>query len=157
VARNDYAINAGHQSIDHGGSENKQGPPPPEGATDGLAGRAYVVKIKNITDGLSKTYLVGEKYVNPDHYADGLDLGDNENAYIGSDRDVFRHSFPPCRDRAGLDCSYSFGSSHASAFFMAFCDGSVRPSLYDIDLAAHERLVDRSDATPLDASGTSSF
>ena len=151
-ARNDYAINAGDHSIDYGGPGGRNDPPSPEAATVGIAGRSWVVKLKQITDGLSKTYLVGEKYVNPDHYSDGLDLGDNENMYIGSDRDVFRHSFQPCRDRPGLDCSYSFGGAHTTAFQVVFCDGSVHGIGYSIDVITHERLVDRQDGNALDLS-----
>src|SRR5690606_17517728 len=98
-ARNDYAINAGDTQIDFAGPSNMNGSPSPKAITNGVAGRSWVVKLNEITDGLSKTYLLGEKYVNPDNYTNGQDLGDNENAYIGSDRDVFRHSFTPCRDR----------------------------------------------------------
>jgi prepilin-type N-terminal cleavage/methylation domain-containing protein len=145
VARNDYAVNAGHLRIDHAGPASRDGPRPPVAITAGVAGRAWVVDVQKITDGLSKTYLVAEKYVNPDNYLNGQDLGDNENTYIGSDRDVFRHSFQPCRDRPGLDCSYSFGSAHSSGFQAVFCDGAVRMVDFSVDVAVHERLVDRSD------------
>jgi prepilin-type N-terminal cleavage/methylation domain-containing protein len=151
VARSDYAINAGHGSIDHGGSSD-QNAPPPTAETAGVAGRVRVYKLKDLVDGTTNTYLLGEKFINPDHYTDGLDLGDNENVYIGSDRDVLRHSFRPCQDRPGLDCSYSFGSAHASFFQMAFCDGSVHQIGFNIDPLAHEALVDRSDGQVFDRS-----
>ena len=126
------------------------GPPPPEAATDGIAGRVWVVELQEIPDGLSKTYFVGEKYVNPDNYLNGADLGDNENMYVGSDRDVFRHSFQPCRDRAGLDCSYSFGAAHSAGFQVVLCDGSVHLVSYGIESLTHERMVDRRDGLPVD-------
>ena len=31
-----------------------------------------VVKLAAITDGLSKTYLVGERYINPDDYSNWI-------------------------------------------------------------------------------------
>jgi prepilin-type N-terminal cleavage/methylation domain-containing protein len=145
VARNDYAANAGDLQIDHPGVNNRNGPPPPAAQTVGMVGRAWVVTKKHVTDGLSKTYFAAEKYVNPDNYLNGLDLGDNENMYIGSDRDVFRHSFQPCLDQRGLDCSYSFGSAHPFGFHAVMCDGSVHPIAFDIHLKTHERLVDRRD------------
>jgi hypothetical protein len=151
AARNDYAANAGDLQIDHGGPSNRNGPPPPEAKTVGIVGRAWVVDIKKISDGLSKTYFVAEKYVNPDNYLNGQDLGDNENMFIGSDRDVFRHSFQPCRDRPGLDCSYSFGSAHSNGFQAVMCDGSVHMVGFDIDLTTHERLVDRRDGRAVDS------
>jgi prepilin-type N-terminal cleavage/methylation domain-containing protein len=149
-ARNDYAMNAGTAIIDAAGPSNINGPPPSPAVTNGLTGQAYVVRIAEITDGTSSTYLLGEKYMNPDHYADAQDLGDNENAYIGSDRDVLRHDFRPMQDTPGLDYSYSFGSAHGAAFHMAFCDGSVRGISYQIDLTIHTRLIDRADGHPID-------
>jgi hypothetical protein len=110
-----------------------------------------VVIGKQVKDGMSKTIFAAEKYVNPDNYLNGLDLGDNENMYIGSDRDVFRHSFQPCQDRRGLDCSYSFGSAHSFGFHAVMCDGSVQAINYEIDLATLERLVDRRDGRPVEA------
>jgi prepilin-type N-terminal cleavage/methylation domain-containing protein/prepilin-type processing-associated H-X9-DG protein len=150
TGRTDYGINAGDGSIDFGGPASMDGPPSPEAKTVGVAGRSWVCELQEITDGLSKTYLIGEKYVNPDHYRNSNDLGDNENAYIGSDRDVFRHSFAPCRDRPGLDCSYSFGSPHSNVFQMVFCDGSVRPMPFDVELQVHELLIDRHDNQVMD-------
>ncbi|MFO0914918.1 MAG: DUF1559 domain-containing protein [Pirellulales bacterium] len=149
-ARNDYAINAGNQQIDYGGPSSMKGPASPVAKTAGVVGRSWVVELKLITDGLSKTYLIAEKYVNPDNYTNAQDLGDNENAFIGSDRDVFRHSFAPCRDRPGLDCSYSFGGPHVTMFQAAFCDGSVHPIGYNVDLKAHQRMVTRNDGNPID-------
>jgi prepilin-type N-terminal cleavage/methylation domain-containing protein len=149
-ARNDYAMNAGTQQIDDAGPSDINGPPPSPGVTNGLTGRAYVVRMAEIADGTSNVYLLGEKYVNPDHYVDAQDLGDNENAYVGSDRDVLRHHYQPMQDTPGLDYSYSFGSAHSAAFHMAFCDGSVRTILYQIDLTTHQRLIERADGHPVD-------
>jgi prepilin-type processing-associated H-X9-DG protein len=153
AARNDFAINGGTGSIDHGGNSDPNGPPPPAAVTAGIAGRAWVVRRASISDGLSQTYLVGEKYVSPDHYSDAQDLGDNENAYTGSDRDTLRTSAAPRRDTAGIDQSYSFGGPHPAGFHMAFCDGSVRGMRYSIDLPTHERLMKRADGSTVDVGG----
>jgi prepilin-type processing-associated H-X9-DG protein len=72
-------------------------------------------------------------------------MGDNENAYIGSDRDTLRTANTPLRDRNGFDASYSFGSVHNSGFNMALCDGSVRQVSYSVDLTLHRRMVTRAD------------
>lgn len=145
VARNDYAISAGTKIIDDGGPSDKHGPPPAETPTDGVAGRGWVCRWSDISDGTTNTYLVGEKYVNPDHYQTGQDLGDNENAYTGSDRDTLRNHYQPRQDRNGLDNSYAFGASHSSGFNMALCDGSVRLMRYEIDLTLHQYLCRRND------------
>ncbi len=150
-ARNDYAMNAGTTIIDAAGPSDINGPPPTAAVTNGLTGQAYVVRMAEIADGTSNVYLLGEKSVNPDHYADGQDLGDNENAYVGSDRDVLRHHYRPIQDTPGLDYSYSFGSAHSGIFHMAFCDGSVCTISYRIDLTIHERLIDRADGHSVDA------
>ena len=36
------------------------------------------IKMADISDGTSNTYLVGEKYLDPDYYETGQDDGDNE-------------------------------------------------------------------------------
>jgi prepilin-type N-terminal cleavage/methylation domain-containing protein/prepilin-type processing-associated H-X9-DG protein len=153
VAKTDYAINGGTGSIDYGGNSDKN-TPPPMAVTDGIAGRAWVVKRARISDGLSNTYLLGEKWVNPDFYqtTDG-DWGDNELAYIGSDRDTLRTANPPYRDRRGIDYTYSFGSAHSSGFNMALCDGSVRPISYAVDITLHQRMVKRADGQVVNQSG----
>jgi prepilin-type processing-associated H-X9-DG protein len=43
----------------------------------GVIYRHHNVKMCDIKDGASSTYLAGEKYVNPDHYLDGQDIADN--------------------------------------------------------------------------------
>src|SRR5690606_15261302 len=80
ATRNDYAINGGTIKMDRDGSNNKKAPPQPL-LSDGVAGSAALILLADVRDGTSNTYLVGEKYVMPDHYEDAGDLGDNENAY----------------------------------------------------------------------------
>lgn len=144
VARTDYAMNAGTVVMDHGGSSDPN-TPPARADSDGLAGRVVWYQMREVSDGLSNTYLFGEKYVNPDHYMTAQDLGDNENAYIGSDRDTLRNHFAPTRDRKGYDNSYAFGSAHPSGFMMVYCDGSVRHVTFNIDQVMHQALLLRAD------------
>ncbi len=123
------------------------------------------VTLADITDGTTNTYLIGEKYLNPDCYATGTDGGDNESAMIGDDIDVIRWTalsgidpqtgiivspYPPLQDSPGVTYVNGFGSAHANGFQMAFCDGSVQMLNYSIDPQIHGRLGNRKDGLPVD-------
>ncbi len=121
---------------------------------NGVIYPASDVGFRQITDGTSNTYLVGEKYLNSDHYRDAKDGGDNENMYIGDNGDINRWSGPKYgvfQDRPGLLTWHLFGSAHSAGLNMAFCDGSVRLIPYGIDLEIHGRLGNRKDGLPVDA------
>ena len=77
-------------------------------------------KLTDILDGTSKTYLAGEKFINPDWIRTGDDLGDDQGPFIADERDTVRwgswgtgtaYYLPPMRDRTGLDGSWNFGSA----------------------------------------------
>jgi prepilin-type processing-associated H-X9-DG protein len=122
------------------------------------------VSLAAIEDGTSRTYLVGEKSLDPLHYLDGLSLGDNESMYSGYCTDL--HRFAGTLDRTNpfvppiIDGNEQidppgfvrFGSAHSSGFYMAFCDGSVRCIDYGIDPEVHLRSGHRKDGgRPLSA------
>lgn len=123
--------------------------PPLDGQT-GINYQGAEIGFKDITDGSSNTYAVGEKYLNPLYYeSDGTnDGGDNHSIYQGFDWDVNRWTSvndPPLQDRLGQESYGSFGSAHPGGFNMVYCDGSVRNISYDIDLDTHRRGSRRSD------------
>lgn len=104
------------------------------------------VKVKDIRDGTSHTYLVGEKYVDPLHYRDGLTYDEDSPLFAGCDWDWHRWGFAvPSQDRKRFPNTEIFGSAHPSSFNMSFADGSVRSILYDIELATHQMLSNRED------------
>jgi prepilin-type N-terminal cleavage/methylation domain-containing protein len=165
-ARGDYTMNGGEQFIGVGG-----GPPDiPTGMTSSYSwpsnAQFYGVSMVHtwlppaqILDGLSNTYLIGEKYLNPDAYTNGSDWGDNECMYGGDDLDMNRWSgnsssgyIPPLQDTPGLTYYYAFGSAHAGTWQVVFCDGSVHAMSYSIDPEVHRRLTNRLDGQPIDAS-----
>ncbi|MGO9108816.1 MAG: DUF1559 domain-containing protein [Thermoguttaceae bacterium] len=99
-----------------------------------------------ILDGLTNTYLVGEKYLQPEHYLDGQDAGDNETLYMGYDQDIIRWtSAAPMQDRRGVNDTRTFGSPHVNGFNACMCDISVRPISYSIDATVHRYLGDKAD------------
>ncbi len=119
------------------------------------------VTMAAITDGSSNTFLIGEKYMNADHYVDGYDYGDDWSMYTGMQDDVNRvvgyvdgsgtfRAFPPEQDTPGNDtpAAHSFGSAHTQGFNMSYCDGSVRTVGYSIDTEAYRRLGHREDGLP---------
>ncbi|MGD0900668.1 MAG: DUF1559 domain-containing protein [Thermoguttaceae bacterium] len=155
VGRSDYAMNVGSSgSIDYSGPSdpvNTSSITP--ATTNGVTGRACWIATASITDGLSCTYLLGEKYIAADCYTNGVDMGDNENAYIGSDRDTLRGytGNHPARDRAGVTTyNYDFGSAHPSGFYMGFCDGHVQKIPFTITLSVHQQLCIRNDGAHVD-------
>jgi prepilin-type processing-associated H-X9-DG protein len=119
------------------------------------------VATADISDGTSSTYMLGEKYLGPDWYFNGLDGADNECMYVGYDNDNHRCTHfnslnptdspqPPMQDTPGVYDAWRFGSAHASCCNMAFCDGSVRTMSYFIDPETHRRLGNRRDGLTID-------
>lgn len=171
VAKNDYAANTGDSALSAGDEFAK--PMSPEQANDPLfawtdtedpqtvhyqTGVMYYrseLAPRRITDGLSKTYLAGEKYLNPDAYDFGvLDFGENQSIYAGFEWDNHRVTRMAAvvtqRDRPGLSDVYIFGSAHPAGFQAVMCDGAVRTIGYDVDLEVHRRLGHRFDELPID-------
>ena len=114
------------------------------------------IRVADVSDGTSNTYLVGEKYLPPDNYDNGADDGDNECMYIGDDWDIHRYTVsyygPPLQDRPGYSNCCIFGSAHSDGFNMAMCDGSVHVISYSIDAEIHRCLGNRNDGKALSAS-----
>jgi prepilin-type N-terminal cleavage/methylation domain-containing protein len=163
VARNDYAMN--------GGSIYVRPSPGPDSfaeaksynwadmkANTGLCFQRSRVKLAEIRDGLSNTYLLGEKHLANDRYESGRDWGDNESAYSGDNRDLVRYTgsenengMKPLSDASPFtvvhdtDGGTIFGSAHRDGFNMMNCDGSVRYASYSIDQRVHSLSGSRSD------------
>jgi hypothetical protein len=133
----------------------------PGGASSntGIFGVHMVVKPAEIVDGTSKTYLVAERYIQPETYYTGVSYANDQGWNMGYDFDSDRWTtndgtmyYQPMRDRQGFESGYNFGSAHGVAFNAVLCDGSVHPMAYTIDLDMHQRLGARNDRKPIDSS-----
>jgi hypothetical protein len=107
---------------------------------DGVVFKLSEVGVRQIEDGTTKTYLIGEKYVDPLHYTDGFDYVDTESLYTGGNDDNLRTAhpnFPPTPDIPGLVNWKSFGSAHPGIWQVVMCDGSVQTMTYDLERQVH--------------------
>jgi len=146
LAHNDYAINAGngYASGDINNGVCGTGTPS-QSLSYGM------ILMSAITDGMSNTFLLGEKFANPDWYLgniDSGDTGDGASAFGGYCYDLRRGasaSYPPYQDTPGSDQYLSFGSAHSGGFNMALCDGSVHSISYMIDIDVYTLLANRHD------------
>jgi len=121
----------------------------------GISFQRSAVEIRHVTDGVSNTYLCGERNLNSDHYDGGSHAGDNETWCTGANNDNYRTAGDlPRADSSGLgpsgepsrnDGSNIFGSAHPSGWHVAFCDGHVEGLSYDIDLEVHKNNANRAD------------
>ncbi|MEA1950340.1 MAG: DUF1559 domain-containing protein [Planctomycetota bacterium] len=154
LAKNDFAVNAGSSQIKFFAKDYSD--------HTGISYCGSSVKLSDIQDGTTSTYLVGGKYVTPDQYINGNAAGDDNGFYVGHDWDICRYTYfdpadpgtsnlyQPRRDMEGFNFSYGFGSAHPAAFCMAMCDGSVTSIDYEIEQQIHCYLGNRSDGMVLD-------
>jgi prepilin-type N-terminal cleavage/methylation domain-containing protein len=183
AGRGDYAINSGHVYNEWHNYALGQGPknyidadawtanriwgseqPRFLHLADGeetMSGMSYErskVAIRQVCDGLSNTYLIGERYIPRAHYETGKNGGDNETWCTGFNNDNYRSTgwlsgtnyIPgtPLPDTQLVDDYLSlgrFGSAHPEAWHICFCDGTVRSMSYNVDWRVHRDLGNRHD------------
>ena len=188
VAKSDYAANSG-DSLTHAGNgfgtdqywypgsynvlnvstpqwtntNNCSGNPVSRFCQTGVSHYRSEVKLSQITDGTSSTYLVGEKFISPDMYEElpttgNGRYGENQGIWSGFEWDNHRVawnpasavdplSYQPRQDTPGVDDPniYAFGSAHPGSLNMVMCDGSVQSISYDVDQHVHRYLANRFD------------
>lgn len=131
-----------------------------------LRGATRPTTFAKITDGTSRTFLLGEKYVRSDMY-EGGGYSDDHGWIEGWDPDAIRSTcFQPYQDSDGYqfqtqgsadifghdkDIPY-FGSAHSGGFNGVFADGSVHTLGYDIDPVVFNALATRAEGEVIDSS-----
>jgi prepilin-type N-terminal cleavage/methylation domain-containing protein len=172
--RSDYSGNAGDFYVHWMGGPpsladglNNIGFSPNSPKCTGVLYQRSQIDTAAIRDGTTNTIFVGEKFLNPDQYENGMDLSDDQAAFAGDSWDACRWShlnftedgndnndlpLAPRLDQTGISLLLAFGSAHVGAFNVVLCDGSVRNLNYDIDLHTLRRLCNRKDGQPLDLS-----
>jgi prepilin-type processing-associated H-X9-DG protein len=116
---------------------------------DGIVHRMSRIVPAKVTDGLSNTYLLAEKYVPREGYA-GTETGDDPLLAGYGSHNVRWAYDQPANDRdddvTGVGRrTNSMGSAHAGTFTVAYADGSVQDVSTSIDLTVHRRLASRAD------------
>jgi len=147
---------------------------------NGMIYSTSTLKIKQVPDGLTKTYLIGEKSVTPHCYtfadANSNDCpADNGTVYEGHDTDIIRwasgatvpttssagsgNDITPLKDinpvtsSGAFDAQWgrnNFGSAHSSGCFFVMCDASVQTISFTIDQRIHWKLANRKDGMTID-------
>jgi hypothetical protein len=189
AGRSDYAINSGHVYNEWHNDALGKGPksyadadvwtanktwgsdqtrflylPTGEETLTGISYERSRVASRQVSDGLSNTYLVGERYIPRDDYETGLNRGDNETWCTGFNNDNYRSTgwmiglkyvpATPLYDGQTVvdeETLGRFGSPHADAWNVSLCDGSVRGVSYAVDWLVHRDLGNRCDGNVPDS------
>jgi prepilin-type processing-associated H-X9-DG protein len=187
AGRGDYAANSGHaiNEFPSGGDPSPGSGPASyveadawfpniiktygtSNGSDLLTGVSFVrseIGIRRVSDGTSKTYLVGERHIPVAHYETGEWSADNETWCTGFNNDnycrtgrlaggsIVEQAPIPDSDTTTANSAGRFGSAHSGSLNMAMCDGSVQSVSYDIDWQIHRDLGNRQDGNIADVSG----
>ncbi|MDX1926152.1 MAG: DUF1559 domain-containing protein [Pirellulaceae bacterium] len=144
-SRSDYAINAGPAV-----TKIPEDPSVRDIVSlgDGIWQLGVYTKLNSVTDGLSNSYLIGEKAMSSNNYTNGKDFGDrapvagwldHPESSNSNVRFAARSSHQDKPDSC-LAC-HEFGSAHSANWNTALSDGSVRAIYYTMDIKVHRALA----------------
>ncbi|QDU58811.1 DUF1559 domain-containing protein [Aeoliella mucimassa] len=169
VARCDYAASVGDETSfdskcreiipeNYIRDQFPDGFPPSTKDFSGVSFCGKAVKNRSITDGLSNTIALGEKWMPVEHYESGTWHADDWSMYIGFQDDMVRSTFYNARtpshvprkdgDAGSLSDNVQwelFGSAHPGVCLFAMCDGSVTGVDFDIDPETFRQMGARND------------
>jgi prepilin-type N-terminal cleavage/methylation domain-containing protein len=99
--RIDYAINGGDVLVSTGAGpgslaagDNGSYAFPSPASVNGVSFTRSSFGRAHVRDGTSGTYLIGEKYINPDQYTTGSSVGDDQGPFVSDERDSMRWGRP---------------------------------------------------------------
>lgn len=168
AARCDYAVNVGDETnfdsrcIEISPQDYNTavpGFPPGFDAFSGISFCGNAVPSRAVTDGLSRTIAIGEKWIPTDHYDTGTWKGDDWAMFVGFQDDTVRSTYYNNRDADHVPQSDSanlsdqnavvrrelFGGPHSSGCLVSMCDGSVTLASFDIDPEVFRQMGHRTD------------
>lgn len=169
VARGDYASNVGDETNFDGKcisiSPNQynvsvSGFPPRLSAFSGVSFCGVAVKTRQVTDGLSKTIALGERWMPVEEYDTGRFAADDWTLYSGFQDDTVRSTYYDGRDATHVPISDAtdkaslpnfgvqrelFGSAHPAGCLFGMLDGSVSSVGFDTDPEVFRQMGHRSD------------
>lgn len=157
-ARTDYAMNGG-PAEELFGNDRPNTLPWIRVTGDGAWIMGRRVKFNRILDGLSHTYLVGEKAMDLNKTETGTSFGDRSPISGYHSEQMSSHSYVRYAARSPmidthdncLEC-HDFGSTHPAGWNAAFADGRVTTISYSLDLLIHkaQASVHGSEVIPYD-------
>lgn len=132
--------------------------PPSLKQFSGVSFCGKAIKNRSVTDGLSNTIALGEKWMPIEAYESGEWHADDWSMYIGFQDDMVRSTYYDAEnvthtprhdgDNGGLasDIQWElFGSAHPGVCLFSMCDGSVDGVSFDIDAETFRQMGARND------------
>ncbi len=129
-------------------------PADPGAYYSGVIARGWAAPLRvtaaMVTDGLSNTLVIGDKWVDARLYNIGA-ASDDCGWADGWDFDVVRFTMlAPIPDKNPNGTGYEFGSAHIGGINAVFADGSVHTISFDISADMFNRLGHRADGLVVD-------
>lgn len=177
AARGDYAASVGDETTFDGRcitispnqyNVKKTGFPPTTQEYSGISFCGTAVKLRQVTDGTTKTIALGERWIPTEVYQSGTQTdwaADDWGMYVGFQDDTVRSTFYDGRTATHIPLSDTddptqidgvdninsviarelFGGPHPGGTLFAMCDGSVNSVAFDVDPEMFRQMGDRHD------------